>query len=204
MAEDNEGSKKEAAKSRIKLPLPLIAATVIAVTTGAAGGYFFAPETMVAQLQKQSNLKKSASQGDNGHKKKTGGKESAKTVGESTHQKQAGAGNAEEVVGKFTVRDGYGVYSPAQIVVSIRPSGRVRYLKLGYVVETSPDASQIFIERENRLRDTLNTYLRALDVATLEDPDFMGRIRAQLARRVSAVVEPAPVHSVLITDFILS
>ena len=189
-------------KAKKKLPLPVILGASIAVGgLAAAAVYFLAPDSLLPQSKNESvdtpieasgHGEKSEKSDDHGEAEKNHGEDdSGSSEGES--------GNA-----KFHVSGDVGVFSPEPIVVSIRPIGRVRYLKLGYVVETSPESGETFIERENRIRDTLNIYLRAVDVAALEDPASLVRIREQIARRVAVVVEPAPVHSVLITDFILS
>lgn len=192
-----------------KTPLPLIiGASLAAGGAAAAAVYFLAPASLLSQpkfggaevADSENDPSGNALGGETKTKKPGARSDTNKNEGKGDHGKSDG----ENVESKFHIVGDVGVFSPDPIVVSIRPVGRVRYLKLGYVVETSPDYGDVFIERENRLRDTLNIYLRAVDVAALEDPASMGRIREQIARRVAVVVDPAPVLTVLITDFILS
>ncbi|MCK5748115.1 MAG: flagellar basal body-associated FliL family protein, partial [Oricola sp.] len=54
------------------------------------------------------------------------------------------------------------------------------------------------------VQDVLNTFLRSVDSQVLEDPAAMSRLRAQLLRRVRAIVPDADVRDVLITEFVLT
>lgn len=130
-------------------------------------------------------------------------KAEAKPAGKA-HSSSGQTDASGDSAAKFSLVGDYGVYAPEPIVVSIRATGRVRYLKLGYAIETDADSEARFLESELRIKDALNLYLRSVDVASLEDPAVMNRIRAQIGRRVAVIVEPAPVRAVLITDFILS
>lgn len=105
---------------------------------------------------------------------------------------------------EFVIRGDVGVFIPRPIVVTLKPQGRVRYLKVGIAIETSTDADDAFFEREFRIIDMLNAYLRSVPIHAIEDPAAMARIREQIARRVRFAVDEAPVDAVLITDFILS
>ncbi len=104
----------------------------------------------------------------------------------------------------FFVRGSTGVFAPRPIVVTLKPQGRIRYLKVILAIETTPESEHVFMDGELRIIDILTSYLRAVPVSALEDPAAMARIREQIARRVAFVVDPAPVNAVLITDFILS
>ena len=212
MSEDQPTTVPEE-KTKKKAPLAMIiGASLAAGGATAAAVYFLAPVTLFSQSKSvgaeaadspKDNSKHGAAEAAS-HTQEADKNESHGEAGEKHREANDGTMNSESGSSKFHVTGGIGVFSPDPIVVSITPVGRVRYLKLGYVVETSPESGEVFIERQNRIKDTLNTYLRAINVAALEDPASMGRIREQIARRVAVVVDPAPVHSVLITDFILS
>jgi flagellar FliL protein len=140
------------------------------------------------EADKKHGAEKSARKG--GHDDKDGDKET----------EDAGEAGATA----FFVRGSTGVFAPRPIVVSLKPQGRVRYLKVILAVETTPESEHAFMEGELRIIDILTSYLRAVPVTALEDPAAMARIREQIARRIAFIVEPAPVNAVLITDFILS
>jgi len=55
-----------------------------------------------------------------------------------------------------------------------------------------------------RVTDVLNTYLRALDIADLEDPSALVRLRAQMLRRVQVVIGGNHVSDLLILEFVLN
>jgi len=55
-----------------------------------------------------------------------------------------------------------------------------------------------------RILDVLNGYLRAVEVAQLEDPAALVRIRAQMLRRIQIVTGEGRVRDLLITEFVLN
>ena len=55
-----------------------------------------------------------------------------------------------------------------------------------------------------RVVDVLNSYLRALDVADLEDRAALSKLRAQMLRRVQIVTGPGRVSDLLIMEFVLN
>jgi hypothetical protein len=55
-----------------------------------------------------------------------------------------------------------------------------------------------------RILDVLNSYLRAIDTAAIEDPQAMARLRAQMLRRVQIVTGEGRVRDLLITEFVLN
>ncbi len=90
------------------------------------------------------------------------------------------------------------------MVVSISPIGRSKHLKISLVLETDDDGAAELNEHGFYVQDVLNTFLRSVDSQVLEDPAAMSRLRAQLLRRVRAIVPDADVRNVLITEFVLT
>ncbi|OFW99597.1 MAG: hypothetical protein A3E78_00415 [Alphaproteobacteria bacterium RIFCSPHIGHO2_12_FULL_63_12] len=198
-------------KSKKKAPITvIIGASLIVGGAAAAAVYFLAPDSLFPQSKSdgaalagaEAELPTHANLKDKTHTTKSEINKSHENEEENDTELESEA--SERGGSQFHITGDIGVFSPPPIVVSITPVGRVRYLKLGYVVETSPEYREVFFQRENRIRDTLNIYLRAVNIGALEDPASMGRIREQISRRIALVVDPAPVHAVLITDFILS
>ena len=187
----------EEPKKGSKSPLAPIAIGLAAFAAAGGGAFFLTP--MIAQTPQKEQPHASGAEKSQSHAKVA----QKKSGGGHGEKKDHGA-SAEPASETFVVHGDKGVYAPAPIVVSIRPNARFRHLKIGYAVETSPDSAAAFEENELRIRDALNAYLRALDPQTLNDADSFGRVRAQMARRIAFVVAPAPVHAVMITDFILS
>lgn len=180
-------------------PWLAIAAAAIATATGAgASAYFLAPVGVLAGAGAKAEASAS------GRQAAAASASGKKSHGEANRSRAAEADLSGEGGSQFIVRGGVGVFVPRPIVVTLKPQGRVRYLKVGLAIETSPDAGSVFVDRELRIIDVLNDYLRAVPVSVVEDPAAMSRIREQIARRVRFVVDAAPVDDVLITDFILS
>ncbi len=177
----------------------LIVGAIAAISCGAAGGatYFLAPTPFG---QQHAAAKSPSGAHEDGRKKAT-------TKAEPHGAKNGGGGDESASPGDsaaFIVRGDIGVFVPRPVIVSLKPQGRIRYLKVGLAIETTAESESAFIEGELRIIDVLNSYLRAVPVSALEDPAAMARIREQIARRVQFVVDTAPVNAVLITDFILS
>lgn len=55
-----------------------------------------------------------------------------------------------------------------------------------------------------RVVDVLNSYLRALEIADLEDPAALTRLRAQMLRRVQVVTGPGQVNDLLVMEFVMN
>ncbi|WP_296425994.1 flagellar basal body-associated FliL family protein [Yoonia sp.] len=55
-----------------------------------------------------------------------------------------------------------------------------------------------------RIVDVLNGYLRAVNLAELEDPTALVRLRGQMLRRVQVVAGEGRIRDILIMEFVLS
>lgn len=90
------------------------------------------------------------------------------------------------------------------MVVSLNGSSRSKHLKFRAQLEV-PSAYQPDVEKLlPRVIDVLNGYLRALEVADLEDPSALTRLRAQMLRRVQIVTGQGRVNDLLIMEFVLN
>ncbi|MDE9449704.1 flagellar basal body-associated FliL family protein [Aliiroseovarius sp. Z3] len=90
------------------------------------------------------------------------------------------------------------------LVVSLGSSGDSRHLRFRGSLEVvpghEPDVSHVL----PRVIDVLNAYLRAVDVAMLEDPTALIELRAQMLRRVQLVTGEGRVRDLLILEFVLN
>jgi flagellar basal body-associated protein FliL len=208
-----EETAGEAEAAPAKKPRILPIALAAAACCGAAGAasYMLIPASVFAPTSAANGEAAAMKSDDKQHTekkeadKKHGAEKSAKKDG---HDKNDGDKKTEDAgetgATAFFVRGSTGVFTPRPIVVSLKPQGRIRYLKVILAVETTPESEHAFMEGELRIIDILTSYLRAVPVTALEDPAAMARIREQIARRIAFIVDPAPVNAVLITDFILS
>lgn len=89
------------------------------------------------------------------------------------------------------------------LIISLGPNAKARHLKMVLSIETEASGVGAVEIMMPRVRDVLNTYLRAVEITDLEDPAAMTRLRAQMVRRVRMVTPPDTVRDVLILDFIL-
>ncbi|HXI87698.1 MAG TPA: flagellar basal body-associated FliL family protein [Parvularculaceae bacterium] len=90
------------------------------------------------------------------------------------------------------------------IIVTLGEAARSKYLKITISLETSKDSEKNLDELTPRIRDTLNSYLRAVDEDDLSRPAAMARLRAQMLRRLRLVAPRDKIWDVLITDFVLT
>lgn len=207
-----EVAEEETTRKARKRPGVIVVALSAAAACGIAGAasYLVAPFAMnaLAPAGAQRNLQSDAPVTSTDAAETKLQVTNSGHAGKSKAAKQKGAEKATGDDGGenagFRVTGGDGVFVMRPIVVTLKPQGRIRYLKVGLAVETTPESEAIFVDRELRIIDVVMSYLRAVPVSAIEDPIAMARIREQIGRRVSFIVDPAPVNAVLITDFILS
>ena len=90
------------------------------------------------------------------------------------------------------------------MVISLGPGAAARHLRFKAQVE-APAQHAAEVERlMPRIVDVLNSYLRAVKEADLEQPTALVRLRAQMLRRIQIVVGPDRVNDLLIMEFVLS
>lgn len=88
-----------------------------------------------------------------------------------------------------------------EFVVSIHDGKNI--LRMRLALEVPKEARDEVDPNELRLRDAYMGYLRAVDIAELQDPDFLPQLRAQLLRRSKLVLGQDKVAGILITDFLI-
>lgn len=97
------------------------------------------------------------------------------------------------------------VYVPIKaLVISFAEGGRSRQLRFRAELEVPTGEASEVTRVMPRVIDVLNTYLRALRVSDLEESSALPRLRAQMLRRVQAVVGAARVNDLLVMEFVLN
>ena len=91
-----------------------------------------------------------------------------------------------------------------EIIVSLGPNSVSKHLKLVVSIEVDSEAEKQVEALSPRIRDVLNTFLRAIDERDFEVPRAMTRLRGQMLRRVQLVTPPGAVRDLLIQDFVLN
>lgn len=90
------------------------------------------------------------------------------------------------------------------VVISLGEESTSRHLRMTAQLEVGPSFATEVTHLMPRILDILNGYLRAINVAELEDPAALVRIRAQLLRRIQIVTGEGRVRDLLITEFVLN
>ena len=90
------------------------------------------------------------------------------------------------------------------IVVSLGPDSGSRHLRFTAQLEVIDSAAADVATLSPRILDVINSYLRAIDTASIEDPHAMARLRAQMLRRIQVVTGEGRVRDLLITEFVLN
>ncbi|SEM52230.1 flagellar FliL protein [Gemmobacter aquatilis] len=90
------------------------------------------------------------------------------------------------------------------VVVQLGPAGRNQNLRLVANLEVSPAHAGEVTAMMPRILDVLNSYLRAVEIAQLQDPAALVRIRAQILRRIQVVTGEGRVRDLLITEFLMN
>ncbi|MBL9053376.1 MAG: flagellar basal body-associated FliL family protein [Tabrizicola sp.] len=90
------------------------------------------------------------------------------------------------------------------MVISLGHDAGSRHLRFSAQVEVVDTAATDVTLLVPRIMDVLNSYLRAVDTASIEDPQAMSRLRAQMLRRIQIVTGEGRVRDLLITEFVLN
>ncbi len=90
------------------------------------------------------------------------------------------------------------------LVVSLPGRGARVHLRFAAQLEVVPAYVAEVEAVKPRIVDVLNGYLRAVEVAELEDPTALMRLRAQMLRRVQIVTGEGRVRDLLIMEFVLN
>ena len=92
----------------------------------------------------------------------------------------------------------------APLVVSLGAAAQSRHLRFTANLEVAGAHTAEVVLLQPRILDVLNGYLRAVEVAELEDPSALVRIRAQMLRRIQIGSGEGRVRDLLITEFVLN
>ncbi len=90
------------------------------------------------------------------------------------------------------------------IIINLPPDASARHLRFVAQLEVAPDHADAVVMLTPRILDALNTYLRAIDIADLEQPAATVWLRAQMLRRIQVVTGEGRVRDLLITEFVLN
>ena len=92
----------------------------------------------------------------------------------------------------------------APVVISLGKIADNRHLRFTAQLEVEKATESEVTHLLPRILDVLNGYLRAVEVADLEDPDALVRLRSQMLRRIQIVTGQGRVRDLLVTEFVLN
>ncbi len=118
----------------------------------------------------------------------------------------AGAGEPEEAIADAArpERPEVSFVALEPLVISLPRAAARTHLRFSAQLEVAPEHADEVEAITPRIIDVLNSYLRVVDLADLEDPTALMRLRAQMLRRVQVVAGPGRVRDVLIMEFVLN
>jgi flagellar FliL protein len=90
------------------------------------------------------------------------------------------------------------------VIITLGSAETGRHLIFTAELEVDPDHEAEVARLSPRVLDILNSYLRVISLAELSDPSSLGRLRAQMLRRVQVVTGVGRVHDLLITQFVVN
>lgn len=90
------------------------------------------------------------------------------------------------------------------LIITLGEATSLRNLRITAQMEVAGKYTQDVTLLLPRIADVMNGYLRAMDVAVLEDPAGLVRMRAQILRRIQIVTGEGRVRDLLVTEFVLN
>ena len=90
------------------------------------------------------------------------------------------------------------------MTVSIGPPSDGRYLRFRAELEVMATHRSDVASVLPRVVDVMNTYLRSISMADVEDPSALLVIRAQMRRRIDLVVGEGKLNDLLVMEFVVN
>lgn len=90
------------------------------------------------------------------------------------------------------------------LVISLGPGAQSTHLRFAAQLEVDGTHQREVTHLLPRILDVLNGYLRAVELADLENPASLVRLRAQMLRRIQIVTGEGRVRDLLVTEFVLN
>lgn len=90
------------------------------------------------------------------------------------------------------------------LVISVASESGRSHLRFSAQLEVGPEYVADIEAIKPRIADVLNSYLRAIRLADLEDPTALVRLRSQMLRRVRIVAGEGRVNDLLIMEFVMN
>ena len=116
----------------------------------------------------------------------------------------SGMSGGDDAAPKSNASDGIAFVPISQLTIPIGTGGAARYLRFSAQLEVESDSVSEVEKQLPRVVDVLNTYLRSVTLAELEDPASLLTLRAQMRRRIDLVIGGDRVRDLLVMEFVVS
>ena len=116
----------------------------------------------------------------------------------------SGSGGQGETKSSEKTSDDIAFVPIQSMTIPIGTTENARYLRFSAQLEVSPAYAEEVEKKLPRVVDVLNTYLRSVTLAELEDPAALLTLRAQMRRRIDLVVGGDLVRDLLVMEFVVS
>ena len=103
-----------------------------------------------------------------------------------------------------SIDEGIAFVPISQMTIPIGTSGNARFLRFSAQLEVEAGSTSEVEKKMPRVVDVLNTYLRSVTLAELEDPASLLTLRAQMRRRIDLVIGGDRVRDLLVMEFVVS
>jgi flagellar FliL protein len=90
------------------------------------------------------------------------------------------------------------------LIVNVAGANGGRFLRFVAQIETQGENIAALETLKPRFADVLNGYLRAVDIADLENPRALDLLRGQMLRRLQTVAGDGKIRDLLIVEFVLN
>jgi flagellar protein FliL len=90
------------------------------------------------------------------------------------------------------------------VIVALPGVEGFTHLRIAAQIEATPEHAAEVAHLTPRILDVMNSYLRAVDPASLTESGALSRVRGQLLRRIQLIVGSDRVRDLLITEFVLN
>ena len=215
MATNNDAAKQmeptEAAGNGRAGKVAIAIALIAPLCAGVVGGYLLAPspQTQSTSAALIEGSSESTTKEKSGDLKKVSSKSKHKKKNNKKNKKSKSKKNKEKehigIQGLHTFVSGDTAFVEfPPLTVSIRSRNSTRHVKIGIVIETTPQASETIALYSYYIIDTVNTYLRTIDITKFEDPTMLAILKERIAHRTRIVAPDAIINEVLITEFLLT
>ena len=193
MAEAETPQDADAPKKKSKLPL-LIGVVLFLAMGG--GGFYAVYSGLILAPAADPSAEAAAAPAAEGHAAPAEGEAApAKAEGEAAPAEGAAAPEPITEIAFVPVDP---------VIISLGAAAAGRHLRFASQLEVGKANAEEVAALMPRILDVLNGYLRAVDVAELEDPNALVRLRAQMLRRIQVVTGEGRVRDLLVTEFVLN